>query len=331
MSLLDFEHAARETNSALSNWFSSTDMAVRADGTGPFGYGRAMFTFSTVRNLPGNYTTLWANFHFYQFGAASATGLIFSFRDAGSNQVSVGLDNLNRVYVAVGASIVATSAPNVWALNAWYFLQLRASIANAGGNIQVWLQGTKIIDFTGDTQSTANNYVNQWQLSRNNNNTDLANVIIYDEVGNAPNARTPETRIFADLPTGAGAATAWTPSAGANWQNVDEQPNDGDTTYNSAAAAALDDLYGFPAGTIPGASVVYAVAHEFDVRKDDAGTNDVDSLIRSGGTTYAKGTPVGLTSTWQRFRAVWDTDPATGAAWTVANANAAQVGIRRTT
>lgn len=329
MALIDFEHAARETNTALSNWFSSTDMAVRADLTGPFNYGRAMFTFLTRRNLPANYATIWANFHFKQFGAASASD-IFYWTDTGTKQVGVGLDTLNRVYVTVGGTTVATSSPNVWALNAWYFLQLRVSIANAGGNIQVWLQGVKIIDFTGDTQNTANAYVNQWNLTRNNNNTDLANLIIYDETGNAPNARTPETRIFADLPTGAGAATAWTPSAGSNWQNVDEQPNDGDTTYNSAAAAATDDLYGFPAATIPGGSVVYAVAHEYDLRKDDAGANEVDSLIRSGGTTYAKGAANALTSSWQRFRAIWDTDPATGVAWTVANANAAQVGVRRT-
>lgn len=328
MALIDFEHAARETNTALSNWFASSDMAVRADGTGPFTYGRAMFTFSTVRNLPTNYTTLWANFHFNQFGAAGNTK-IFAFRDAGTVQVAVCLGTNNQVFVQVGTTTVASSANNVWAVGAWYFLQVRASIANAGGNIQVWLQGQKIIDFTGDTQQTGNNYCNQWEMSRTNNNTDLANLIVYDETGAAPNARTPETRIFADLPTGAGATTGWTPSAGSNFQCVDEQPNDGDTTYVSAAAAVTDDLYGYPGATVPGAAIVYAVAAELDARKDDAGTNDLDALIRSGGTTYAHGSTFGLTSTYQRFRTIWATDPATGAAWTVANANAAQVGVRR--
>jgi hypothetical protein len=131
------------------------------------------------------------------------------------------------------------------------------------------------------------------------------------------------------LPNGAGASSGWTPSAGSNYQNVDEQPNDGDTTYNSTTTVGAEDTYACPA-SVPAGCAVYAVAVEADVRKDDAGTNDADALLRSGGVNYASGSPLSLTTQYQRLTRIWKTDPATGAQWTVANANASQPGVKRT-
>jgi hypothetical protein len=287
-----------------------------------------MDTFNTWRNLPANYQTLWFNLHFQQTGLAGA-GDFFRLRDAGTTQFGLGLNGSNQISVNAGGAALAVSASNVWAVGAWYFIQGRVSIANAGGRIEIWLQGQKVIDFTGDTQNTANAYVNQWQMTRNNNLTIQTNLILYDETGDAPTTRTPETRIYADLPTGAGDTTGWTPLSGSNWQMVDEQPNDGDTSYNAAAAATTDDLYGYPGATVPGGSIVYAVAAEMDCRKDDAGTNDLDTLVRTGGTTYAHGSTFALTASYQRYRTIWTQNPNTVAAWTPAEANAAQVGVRR--
>jgi hypothetical protein len=329
MALIDYEHFARETNASLSNWFNVSDGGISSDNTGPYGYGRYINPSTTWRNLPGDYQTLWANLHFFQNATPNNNQPFFSFRDGSSTQVAIGLDASYRITVFVGGTVVATSSPNAFAVGAWYFVQLRAHIANAGGNIQVWLQGQQVINFTGDTQNTANAYANQWLMTRNANQTWQTNLIIYDETGNAPNARTPETRIYADLPTGAGASSGWTPLSGSNWQMVDEQPNDGDTTYNAAGSSPLDDLYAYPAATIPTGSVVYAVASEMDCRKDDAGTNDVAALVRTGSTDYEHSSVYGLTASYQRLRSIWDTNPNTLSAWTVSEANGAQIGIRR--
>lgn len=331
MALLDFEGFDRETNLALSNWwnFGVGSGAVSADGTGPFGYGRAI-------NVPyGNGRTfapqnvLWVNFHVYLTGAPGGDRIL-SLLDSASEQVMLTFTSDLRINVRAAGTNYYSTLP-VLAFNAWYFVQIRVRIDNSVGTVDVYINGSLKFSMTGDTQSTANNSVNQWAMFNPAAGSFYDNFIIYNETGAAPNAKTPETRIFATLPTGAGAASGFTPSAGANWQNVDEQPNDGDTTYNSAAAAVTDDLYVCGGSVVPAGSIVYALAVEIDARKDDAGLNDIDGLIRSGGTTYANGDTFGLTSTWQRFRSVATLDPATGAAWTVANINNAEVGVRRKT
>jgi len=81
---------------------------------------------------------------------------------------------------------------------------------------------------------------------------------------------------------------------------------------------------------VPAGSIVYGVAVHATARKDDAGTNNLDLILRSGGTNYASGNPNGLTSSYVRYRSLWDIDPATGTAWTVSGANASSAGIRRT-
>jgi len=62
----------------------------------------------------------------------------------------------------------------------------------------------------------------------------------------------PELRFDFRTVDGDGAHSAWTPSAGSNYQNVDDAgAHDGDTTYNSAASASLQDSYTTTGVTVP--------------------------------------------------------------------------------
>lgn len=329
MALLDAEHFNRETNLSLSNWFNFGlgSGNVSADGSGPFNYGRScQVPYGLGRTIPAR-SAIWFQSHFWLTSAPNGDRS-YVLQDSGTQQVGVTFTSDLRCTIQVPGGNFSSALP-VMTFNAWYFIQIRVFIADSGGTVDVYVNGTLKHSYVGDTKTTANNTVNQWALFNCGSNR-YANVLLYDETGSAPNAKTPETRIFADLPQNAGAATGFTPSAGANWQCVDEQPNDGDTTYVSAAAATVDDTYSYPAA-IPGGSIVYAVMVELVARKDDAGLNDLDSLIRSGGTTYAAGDTFGLTATYQRYRSVATVDPATGAAWSVSAANTAEVGVRRKT
>lgn len=331
MAILDLEHFGRETNLLLSGWWAYSSGSISADGAGPFDYGRYIQNpDGQGRSIPAT-SVLWFQAHIYVGSTPNGVTMI-RLEDslAGTQQITFTVLADGRMEVRRGTgTTLAASDPGVFSLNTWHFIQIRALIANSGGNVQVWLNGRKHIDVTGDTQNTANAHVNYWALGWGGGpQARYANILIYDESGAAPNARTPETRIYADLPNAAGGSSGWTPSAGSNYQCVDEQPNDGDSTYVSAAAAGLDDAYACPA-SVPGGSTVYAVGVEFDARKDDAGTNDIDGLVRSGGANYPSGSTSPLTTTYQRFRRIWATDPATGAAWTVSGANAAQPGVRR--
>lgn len=338
MGVLEFEGWDRETSTALSGWRTNgSGGSITADAAGAFAYGRAFNAASSGNSFGRNatfgpVTECWTNFHFFYTTVPASTGAFYRLRQGGNSQCGLGMDNAGRIVVLRGDSTTVHTFAGVLPANAWLFIQVRFLASSTVGECEVWINGKLHGTATGlNIQSQATADMDGWQVSTSVGGMQFDNVLIYSLAGAVPNARTPETRLYAALPTGPGSSAAWTRNGGsANWDRVNEQPSNGDTTYNSAASAPLDDLYALPSD-IPAGSVVYAVAAELVARKDDAGTNEIDALIRSGGTTYAGGAPVALSTTYQRFRQMWATDPATGVAWTIANANASQIGIRRTT
>lgn len=336
MALIDYEHFSRETNGYYSNWFTILgDCYPDADGTGPFGYGRRATGFRFGRDLPSGINDFFVQFHFFLPNTASVfppETFLQLKNAAGTDHVSFTMNFLTRTITMNYQTGSTDCVIGSFAYNSWNFLQVRVHIGNSDGSIQCWQNGTSIGSVINvDTENTGGPTCHQWTLT-SGNQIRFANLLIYTETGAVPNVRTPETRIYAALSNANGASTGFTANGATNnWECIDEQPSDDDSTYVSAAAAPTSDLYDYPAQAIAAGAAVYGVAVEYNARKDDAGANEIDGLIRSGGTTYAGGTPNVLTSTYQRFRRLWDTDPATAAQWTTANANAAQTGVRRTT
>lgn len=327
MAILDWEGFDRETaNLGMFNEYSTNPTN---DGTGAFNYGRAKGdTCARYTAFPST-QTLFIQFHFYY--AVSNMNASVGLLDGNTWQIYFYIANDHIPTIRHGNGTTLASGTQAIAIGTWHFVQLKVTIANSGGTAELRINGKSIASYTGDTQNTANASANGWKINTSSGNWVLVdNLLIYDTVGDAPTTWTPETRILETLPNGAGFTTEWTPSAGSNWQCVDEQPSNGDTDYVSAATAPLSDLYAVPASAIAG-GIIYGLAVHATVRKDDAGASEVDGLIRSGGTTYAKGSPFVVTSNYVRARWLWSLDPATAAAWTVAGANAAQPGIRRTT
>lgn len=337
MAIVEWEGWDRETSLSLPNWRTNGGGgSVGADASGAFGYGRAFNAASSGNSFGRNtvftpLTECWINLHFRYSTIPSSLGSFLRLRQGGNTQCGLGMDNAGNLCAIRGDSTLAgTIAKPPLPTAAWHFMQVRFLVDNAAGQMEVWINNTLHGTLTGlNIRSQATPDCDGWAVSTNVGGMEFDNLIIYTLAGNAPNARTPETRIYTDLPNANGAANAWTRSGGsANFDRVNEQPSNGDTSYNSAASAPLDDLYAC-ASTIPAGALVYAVGAELVARKDDAGVNEIDALLRSGATIYASGATDALSTAYTRYRRIWDTDPA-GGSWSVASANAAQVGIRRT-
>lgn len=326
MALLDYEGFDRETNLALSNWwtFGVGSGTVSADGTGPLSYGRYLgVPYGNGRGFTAKQVVWWQG-HIWVNSVPNGDWSV-KLNDSGASQCLFGFTSDLKGKVWIDGASSSTPSPII-ALGAWYWIQIRVRVATTGGYYEIWVNGVLQHTFTGDTQITANASVNQWALF-NSSGERFDNVMVYDETGDAPNARTAECRIYSDL-ADADDVVAMTPSAGSNYECVDEQPNDGDTTYVSTAVPATD-IYSFPTSITPG-SVVYAVGVEYVARKDDGGSNILNSLIDVGGVSY-DGASNGLTTTFQRFRDFWGVNPATGLPWTVAQATAVKAGVERNT
>jgi hypothetical protein len=327
MALLDFEGFDKETVN-VSGWFGSFG-SVSADGQGWNNYGRHGTSGATpfARSWGSQQTgTVWLQAHIRLTAYGSPTRNIFQLRGVvGNGNAVMAVESNGAVSVNAQGGKTTSVATGFFVLNTWHFVQFRLLPRNSGGLMEVWVDGIQRVSFTGRTLDGG--YVDTWFTG--DNGVQVDNLVLYNESGDAPNARTPATRVFTDLPTAAGAAAEFTPSAGSNYQCVDEQPNDGDATYVSAAAAPASDLYAYPSDTVPSATIVYGVGVELVARKDDLGGNEINPLLRSDATVYESTPAIALTTSHVRHKRFWNLDPATGQPWTVARANAAQVGVKR--
>ena len=131
-------------------------------------------------------------------------------------------------------------------------------------------------------------------------------------------------------PDGAGDTTQWTPSAGSNYQNVDEGGLlDEDTTYNSTSDDADQDLYTF--ANLAGAVTTVAGLQIMVEPRVDAGSMDVSTVVKTG-TTTSVGSPSTITSTvYVTTTRLLEEDPDTAAAWIPSGVNGAQFGIKANT
>lgn len=303
-------------------------------GEGVFNYGRCWAgpnsNYWFARNFASQ-NIVWVNFHFYRTGFVVPSQHVFELRDTSATQLALRNDNQDRLTLYRGTTLIAT-ASKPFTDSVWAFVQIRAHIAGSGGSCEVWLNGEKVIDFSGNTQATGNAWVSQWwvrsTLAGTVSGHRFDNLVVYNESGAAPNARTPETRIYSDLPE-SDALAEWTPNAGSNnYSRVNQNPPDGDTTYVSAATSPLTDRYGLPASVPPG-STIYAVAAQGVLRKDDAGDNNLKFLVRTNSLDFEAPSAIVVPASFQWFRDIWTQNPDTTAPWTPSAVNAAQIGIRR--
>jgi hypothetical protein len=112
----------------------------------------------------------------------------------------------------------------------------------------------------------------------------------------------------------------------ANHGAVQETYGDGASTYNMTGGVGLKDLFTTDGNLSTDASI-FAVQVTGMYAKDDANPRTIANLIKSG-STEAVGATYSLGSTFTYKSTVWAINPATGSPWTVAEANAAQIGYK---
>ena len=253
---------------------------------------------------------------------------IIALLDSTTVQVDIRIDaGTGQLQLTRNGTLLATSVDSINA-DVFYYIEFKANIANAG-SAEVRVNEVAWITFSGDTQSTANAFTTGMRLGRGAGGI---NASYYDDLYIISNAGPPnndylgDIRVEAVLPDGAGNSTEWTPSAGANWQNVDDNPPDSDTSYNSSATASQQDTFSMAdlvstSGTIKGIqTLIYA-------RKDDAGARTIRRVTRSGATDYYGSNESISAETYTYFIDIQETDPNTGAAWTIPNFNSSEAGV----
>ncbi len=241
------------------------------------------------------------------------------------------------VYRGLLTTLLGITDNNVWTNDVFQYVSIWPVIDNSAGSVTIKIDGTQVLNLTSiDTQATGNAWWDAAGFTPNKSSgtSGSTSSIILDDLAYGDTTVGPGLYPFNTpvddlhvrvMPIVGNNAVQWTPKANTNWQEVSETQIDGDTSYNSADTAGLEDTFNF--GPLPGVvNNIYAVQLTVAARKDDAGVHKLKSALITGTTeTYGAENPL-PNNDYAFFSDIYPTDPDTAESWTLTNANAMAAG-----
>jgi hypothetical protein len=146
-----------------------------------------------------------------------------------------------------------------------------------------------------------------------------------DNTGDSPqNDFLGDCRVDVIRPNGAGANADFTPSAGSNYENVDEATPDDDSTHNSSGTVGHQDSYALP--SLSAGGTIFGVKSLICIAKDDAGAKGAKILTRSN-STYYKSDEINPPTDYKSFGKVYQNNPDDSLAWQESDIAGMEVGV----
>lgn len=283
--------------------------------------------------LVNNYTTfiLGVAARLYENGTPSyfASYGIFKFWDESTVQLYFPLVG-DEIQVRNGDNtLLGTTSGAGLDYLVWRYIEVKFTIDNSSGSVEIRSNGTTVLNLTSqDTQNTANAYINKVELNGAAQNLQMTYDDMYflDTTGSKNNDFLGDVRADVIRPDGAGTYTQFTPSAGSNYENVDDDPYpDDDTTYNDGSTPGNKDSYALSSLSVLG-TTIHGVKSQITVRKTDAGSKNVKLLTRAG-TTDELSDSISLSDSYTTSVIINEDNPDDSAAWEEADVNAMEVGL----
>lgn len=295
-----------------------------------------------AKTLPTPLTDIWVGFAYRlaALPAGSGAGLsgrgIFELRDAGTRQLQVRVmaDGTIRIYrggnsgSSAGATQIAVVPGFAMLPNVFYYFELYARIDSSSGLLKFRVNEIEKLDASDlNTQASANNHVTEICPAHSVDqvviNADFDDIVVRDD--QFPGDR----QVREDLPTGTGATDQWSAEgAGSTREAVDESPPDEDTSYAHTDTTGNISLWTYP--EVPTTSNVDAMIAMPRAKKTDAGTAQIQSVVRTGGNNYNGESKAPSQEQYEYHPHIWMLNPDTSDPWTPSEINAAELGVERT-
>lgn len=300
-------------NPYYSNKYESYDGTIPTSQAARTGNAWKWRSGFATKTLASNEGTLVVGFA-YQDTYDAINKTILKLIDGSTTQIYLYVNTSRQVQVKNGdGTTLATSTSTVQILDdaSYTYIELKVVIGNSG-SYTLKINGTTEATASGvDTQNSANSYANKVAIG----NDDTSENAAFDDfyVDNANFLGT--VKIYSILPTG-DSSVAWTPSAGSNYECVDDavQGHDGDSTYVAATTTAVKDLYTLGDLSLS-SGVIKGIAHNFVGRKTDVNPTSIIPKIQTSSTEYS-GTTQSMTTSYAHYQTVWETNPYSGSGWT---------------
>jgi hypothetical protein len=226
-----------------------------------------------------------------------------------------------------GGNLLATTTGLTLGTN-WHYIEFKVT-CGASGSYELRVAGETVLTESAiSTKAGSHDYHDCFQLQC------YSKLVIYfddlyflDSTGSSNNDFLDNCRVVAISPSAAGDSAQLIPSAGANYECVDEALMNDDTDYVESGTDGYKDLYNYtnPEGVL---GDIFGCQVNTVCRETDASTFNLVTICKSG-VTESDDTEQLIGTTNYVFRTrLLEVNPDTSDAWTESGLNSVQFGIK---
>ena len=323
------------SGSMAKRWTAPTNTATSGGSGGAYArQGGQGYYINRDNNDGGFYRSFGANYasglvgFAYKADNAQANRTFFQILDGTSEQISIRTNGSSVPIISRSGTTLATGS-TVLSTGTWYYFELKFTINNSTGVVELKLNGTSEIASTSslNTRSTGNNYFNgiaPYMSGNNGNRNYFDDIYVLDTSTGSNTTFLGPVQVVGLNPAANGNYAQWTPNGGSNVGSAGDLFEDGDTSFNQSSTANQIDTYvlkDLPAA----AGSVYAVAHHTVARQDGGSARTMRPKYRIGGSDY-NGSNFNTGGSYAANTEYKDVSPATSSAWTVSEVNGMETG-----
>ena len=281
--------------------------------------------------ISGSSTDYYATITFYDATAGAPQVTVQIEAHTGSISVYRGWGPYSGTGGSTG-TLLGSSASGAFPTNIWATIEIGVGINSTTGSVSIRVNNTAVAgcSVTGvNTQNTGNAFFSQVQYGCNLTLGSGPVTALFDDFyigdnsGSTFNSFIGPGAILTRFAS-ANEAVSFTPLSGTNFEMINEQAMDGDTSYNFSPTVGQSDLFS-SAGTLSIGWNPLFVKLQQASRADNTTGRSAANLLVSGASTFtgasiSKGTLYGYQEDYLL------TDPATTGTWTAQSIEASQFG-----
>ena len=278
-------------------------------------------TFSLTQTTYTGFAVQFSNLGAYKF---------FSLYSADPNEsINLRLRADGEIDVYRATTLLGTTSGAAIEVDVWFFVELKIYSHNTVGTVDVRINESSVLSLSGQDTSEGSLLHSSWRLwALGSGAVKFDHLHFLDGSGTKNNNFLGLKQVRTILPDAVGDSDEWTPTAGNNYECVDEDIIDDLTSYVASGVSGQQDLYGYPdisAAMLP--EGIAGVQINNDCRRYGSVDFDLLTFAKGAGPAAVGGVASVDHDAFLTESSIMESD-ADGADWTRVNFNSTQFGVK---
>ena len=309
--------ASDESNFDIEDGWWPDSFSLEFDSSGDYLHSPT-FSLASSTTCAG-FAVQFSNLGAYKF---------FSLYSDGTEGINLKLKADGEIEVYRATTLLGTTSGAAIAVDIWFFLELKVYCHDSSGTVDVRVNESSVLSLSSIDTRVNTVYYDSWRLWALSSGTVKFDHLHYlDGSGTKNNNFLGRKQVRTIFPNAVGDDDDWTPTAGSNYECVDESVIDDLTSYVSSGISGQQDLYEYPdVTTIQMPEGIVGVQINTHCRR--YGSIDFDLMAVAKRTSFVSaGSVIVDHDAFQTEIAILESDTE-GADWTRANFNSTQFGVK---